>query len=58
MAETEEVLVGYGQVFGPPELQRVCDRVVDHVDPDGTRPRDAIHADRRALHLTRCRDGM
>lgn len=58
LVETELTLVGYGRVFEPGELGRVCDRVLDHIDPDGSRPRDAIEWDRRELHLGRCRDGM
>lgn len=57
-ADTEHVLVQHATVFDPVELGKVCDRVIEHVDPDGTRPRDAVHTDRRALHLGRCRDGM
>jgi hypothetical protein len=58
LVETELALVGYGRVFEPGELGRVCDRVLDHLDPDGSRPRDAIQRDRRELRLGRCRDGM
>ena len=58
VADTEQILVGHGRVFEPVELGKICDRIVDHIDPDGTRPRDAIQHDRRALHLSRCRDGM
>ncbi len=35
VAETERVLVGHGRVFEPVELGKICDRVVDHIDPDG-----------------------
>ena len=55
---TETLLVGHGKTFEPVELSKICDRVVDHVDPDGTRARDLIQQDRRALSFTRCRDGM
>ena len=58
VSATETLLVGHGKTFEPVELGKICDRVLDHVDPDGTRPRDLIQKDRRALSFTRCRDGM
>ena len=58
VTRTEQVLVGHGRVFEVGELAKICDRVLDHLDPDGARPRDLAHRERRGLDLTRCRDGM
>ena len=58
LAEAEETLVGYARLFAPPELAKVCNRLVDAIDPDGTRPDDALHAEQRFLTLSSCRDGM
>ena len=58
LTRTEQALVSHGRVFEPGELGKICDRVLDHLDPDGARPRDAAHRERRGLDLTRCRDGM
>ena len=55
---TEQVLTAQARVFEPTELARICERLVEHVDPDGSRPREAIRADRRFLTLGRCADGM
>lgn len=53
----EHLLTGYARQFGPRELSQLADTVVDAIDPDGTRPRDALNADRRFFHLRPTRDG-
>ena len=58
LEEAEATLVGHARLFGPPELATVCTRLVDAIDPDGTRPDDAVHAEQRFLTLSACRDGM
>ena len=58
LEEAEATLVGYARLFGPTELATVCTRLVDAIDPDGTRPDDAVHAEQRFLTLSACRDGM
>lgn len=58
VAATESLLVSYARSFEPTELSRICDRVLDHLDPDGSLPRDQLQRDRRELYFGRCRDGM
>jgi hypothetical protein len=58
VAATESLLVSYARSFEPTELSRICDRVLDHLDPDGSKPRDQLQRDRRELYFGRCRDGM
>ena len=48
----EEKLAGYAATFGPKDLKRLVERVVDDIDPDGTLPDDKLQADRRLL--SRC----
>ena len=52
LEEAEATLVGHARLFGPPELATVCTRLVDAIDPDGTRPDDAVHAEQRFLTLS------
>ena len=35
----------------------MADQVVDHIDPDGSRPEDELNADRRLFHLRPTKDG-
>jgi hypothetical protein len=58
LKEAEATLVDYARLFAPSELGRVCTQLVDAIDPDGTRPDDAVHAEQRFLTLGSCRDGM
>ena len=53
----EEKLAGYAATFGPKDLKRLVERVVDGIDPDGTLPDDRLQADRRHLTLHPTRDG-
>jgi hypothetical protein len=53
----EELLTRHSQTFGPKELRLLAEQVVDHIDPDGTRPQEELNADRRHLHLRQTKDG-
>jgi hypothetical protein len=53
----EELLTGFAATFGPKELKRLADQVVDAIDPDGTLPDDQRNADRRHFHLRPTHDG-
>ena len=54
----EITLVDYARVFAPPELHRICARLVDDLDPDGARPPELVQHDLRGLCLTHRKDGM
>ena len=53
----EEKLAGYAATFGPKDLKRLVERVVDWIDPDGTLPDDKLQADRRYFTLQSTKDG-
>ena len=53
----EVILTDAAANLGPKDLQGVADRVVEAINPDGTRPRDQLNADRRFFHLTPTTDG-
>ncbi len=53
----ERLLTGHAHIFGPRQLAPLAERVVDGIDPDGSRPVDEVNADRRHLHLRAARDG-
>ena len=53
----EEMLARYATQFGPKDLKRLAERVVDDIDPDGTLPDDTLQADRRHVSLHPTRDG-
>ena len=53
----ERILADYAAQLGPRDLGRLADRVVDGINPDGTRPDDRLQADRRHLTLRPTRDG-
>ncbi len=53
----EQTLTGFAMTFGPRDLQLCVDRFVDHLDPDGSRPRDDLNADRRHVELRSRLDG-
>jgi hypothetical protein len=54
----DELLAGFTRTFGPKELADVATRVVERIDPDGTRPKDELDADRRHLAFRKTRDDM
>lgn len=53
----EELLTGFAATFGPEDLRRLADTVVDRIDPDGSRPRDDLNQDRRHVELRPKDDG-
>ena len=53
----EELLTRFVCQFGPKELKRLAEQVVDHIDPDGSRPNEELNADRRFFHLRPTKDG-
>ena len=53
----EEHLAGQARTFGPGELRRLAERLVDGINPDGTLPDDKLQADRRHFTLKPLRDG-
>jgi len=57
VAVGERLLTGQAAVFDPKLLSQIADRVVDAIDPDGSRPDEQLQADRRHVSLRACRDG-
>lgn len=53
----ERLLSEHALTFGPRDLRMLADRVVEAMDPDGTRPNDELNSDRRHFHLRPTRDG-
>ena len=53
----EELLTRFAHQFGPKELRRLAEQVIDAIDPDGTQPKEQLNADRRFLHLRPTKDG-
>src|SRR6478609_4407233 len=53
----EQLLTDAAVTVGPKDLQGLTDRVVDAINPDGSRPRDELNADRRFFHLRPTSDG-
>jgi hypothetical protein len=57
VAAGEAMLAGWASQFGPKDLRRLAEQVVDGIDPDGTLPDDRIQADHRHFSLRSTRDG-
>ena len=53
----EELLVRFAQQFGPKELKRLAEQVVDAIDPDGSLPNEELNTNRRFFHLRPTKDG-
>ncbi len=53
----ERILTDHASQLPPEELKALADRLVDAIDPDGTRPQDELNTDRRHLELRPTRDG-
>jgi hypothetical protein len=53
----EKLLTRFATEFGPKELKRLAEQVVDHIDPDGSLPNEQLNADRRFVHLRQTKDG-
>jgi len=57
VAVGERLLTGQAGTFEPKLLGQLADRVVDAIDPDGSRPDEQLQADRRHFSMRTCRDG-
>jgi Domain of unknown function (DUF222)/HNH endonuclease len=57
IAAGEELLARFAHQFGPKNLRRLAEQVVDHIDPDGSLPNEKLNADRRFFHLRQTKDG-
>ena len=57
LEEGEQLLTRFAGSFGPKDLRSLADQVVDHIDPDGTRPNEELNADRRHFSLRPTKDG-
>ena len=57
IAAGEELLTRFAHQFGPKDLKRLAEQVIDHIDPDGSLPNEKLNADRRFLHLRQAKDG-
>jgi hypothetical protein len=53
----EELLAGFATRFGPRDLRRLADQVVDAIDPDGTLPDERLQQDRRYFTMRSTKDG-
>lgn len=53
----EVLLAEQAQTFGPKELGLLAQRVVDRIDPDGSKPKDELNRDRRHFTMRATRDG-
>jgi hypothetical protein len=54
----EQILTRAALEVGPKDLQGLTDRVVEAINPDGSRPCEELHADRRFFELRPTPDGM
>ena len=54
----DALLAGFTRTFGPKPLGDLAAQVVERIDPDGTRPKDELNADRRHLAFRKTRDGL
>jgi hypothetical protein len=54
----EELLTRFAHQFGPKDLKRLAEQVIDAIDPDGTLPDEKLQRDRRFLHLRSTKDGQ
>ncbi len=57
LAEGERLLTRFAETFGPQDLKSLADQVVDHIDPDGSRPAEELNTARRHFHLRPTTDG-
>ena len=53
----EQQLAGWAGQFGPKDLRRLAEQVVDGIDPDGTLPDDTLQHDRRYFTMHSNKDG-
>jgi Domain of unknown function (DUF222)/HNH endonuclease len=57
IAAGEQTLSDLARVFGPKDLQTCTTRLLDCLDPDGSRPQDELNFDRRHVALVPRSDG-
>ena len=53
----EQLLADFATQFGPRELRRLAQQVVDRIDPDGTLPDEERQQDRRFFRMRPTKDG-
>ena len=53
----EALLTRFAQQFGPKDLRRLAEQVIDGIDPDGSLPDEKLQQDRRFVHLRQTKDG-
>ena len=53
----EQLLTRFATQFGPKDLRRLAEQVIDRINPDGNPPDERLQHDRRFLHLRPTRDG-
>jgi hypothetical protein len=53
----EQLLARFATQFGPKDVRRLAEQVVDRINPDGNPPDERLQADRRFLHLHPTKDG-
>jgi hypothetical protein len=53
----EELLTRFAHEFGPKDLKRLAEQVIDAIDPDGSLPDEQLQRDRRFFHLRPTKDG-
>jgi hypothetical protein len=53
LADVDEVLAAAAATLNPDDLDRVCQRLRAHADPDGPEPDPAVDFDRRGITLSR-----
>jgi hypothetical protein len=58
IATGEQILTRAALDVGPKDLQGLTDRVVEAINPDGTRPIEELNQERRFFHLRPTSDGM
>jgi Domain of unknown function (DUF222) len=57
LVDGEELLTSFAEAFGAKELRLLAEQVVDHIDPDGSRPAEDLNVDRRHFRIRPTRDG-
>jgi hypothetical protein len=53
----EQLLTRFATQFGPKDLRRLAEQVIDRINPDGNPPDERLQRDRRFLHLHPTKDG-
>ena len=57
VGQGERLLTRFAAEFGPKDLRRLAEQVVDRINPDGTLPDERLQSDRRFFHLRATKDG-